>query len=449
MRVVNKITFEAKDDAEALRLAGERLGKDAVILSSRPVKIGGVFGFFKKSVLLVSAGILEDESKDSRKDKSEDGDSARERLAAFQKLLELRHATEMNTPLVVAAPNTSQSNSNSYVNPAPNISSVKDIYQPSGRVQSKTPVSDNDTRQHNTNASYLEIKGEVNSLSEKLADVIKKLDGRFSVSVSNDQPEFSDEDNENIYRTLINSEMSPDYAKKLINEYINSGHQEAFSDWLAKKVNVASTDPMVAVGGRKVAFIGPTGVGKTTTIAKLAAIFSLWEHKKVLLLTSDTYRIAAVEQLRTYAKILKIPTEVIFEPDGVGEILQNYEKTDIILLDTAGRNQKDIRHIEAFSSLFDAFKPDAVHLVLAANMKYKDMLDVIDRVSSLDISHLIFTKLDETTSFGSIFDIADRLGKSFSFFTAGQNVPNDIEVASGESLCKMIFDTKKAVKENI
>jgi len=204
---------------------------------------------------------------------------------------------------------------------------------------------------------------------------------------------------------------------------------------------------MRAVGGRKVAFIGPTGVGKTTTIAKLAAIFSLWEHKKVLLLTSDTYRIAAVEQLRTYAKILKIPTEVIFEPDGISGILENYEKTDVILLDTAGRNQKDTRHIESFNSLFNAFKPDAVHLVLAANMKYKDMLDVIDRVSSLDISHLIFTKLDETTSYGSIFDVADKLGKPFSFFTAGQNVPNDIEVASGEYLCKMIFDAKNPVKE--
>ncbi|MCL1940420.1 MAG: flagellar biosynthesis protein FlhF, partial [Synergistaceae bacterium] len=436
MRVVNKITFEAKDDAEALRLAGERLGKDAVVLSSRPVKVGGILGLFRKNMLLVSAGILEDDSKDAKKDKSDDGDSARERLAAFQKLLELRHATEMNAPLTVPAQNTPQTNyNNSYLNTAPNISSVKDIYQPSGRA----PSSGNVIKQQDTNASFLEIKGEVNSLSEKLAGVIKKLNEQSFAPEFSAPPEFSDEVHENIYRTLINSEMSSDYAKKLINEYLNSQREEAFEDWLAKKMNIASTDPMLAVGGRKVAFIGPTGVGKTTTIAKLAAIFSLWEHKKVLLLTSDTYRIAAVEQLRTYAKILGIPTEVIFEPDGINGILENYEKTDVILLDTAGRNQKDARHIEAFNSLFEAFKPDAVHLVLAANMKYKDMLDVIDRVESLDISHLVFTKLDETTSYGSIFDIADKLGKPFSFFTAGQNVPNDIEVASGEYLCRMIF----------
>ncbi|MCL2767438.1 MAG: flagellar biosynthesis protein FlhF [Synergistaceae bacterium] len=444
MRVVNKITFEAKDDAEALRLASERLGKDAVVLSSRPVKVGGIFGLFRKNVLLVSAGILEDDLKDVRKDKSNDGDSARERLAAFQKLLELRHATEMNAPLTVPSQNNIQNNI-SYMNPMPNIGTVKDIYQPSGRVPNKAPISDNAANRQSTNTSFGDIRGEVNSLSEKLADVIKKLNEQSYAPESNGQPEFSDEAHENIYRTLLNSEMSSDYAKRLINEYINLKSEETFENWLTEKVNVASADPILAVGGRKIAFIGPTGVGKTTTIAKLAAIFSLWEHKKVLLLTSDTYRIAAVEQLRTYAKILGIPTEVIYEPDGVNGILENYEKTDVILLDTAGRNQKDTRHIEAFSSLFDAFKPDAIHLVLAANMKYKDMLDVIDRVSSLDISHLVFTKLDETTSYGSVFDIADKLGKPFSFFTAGQNVPNDIEVASGEYLCKMIFNREKSV----
>ena len=440
MRVVNKITFEAKDDAEALRLAGERLGKDAVILSSRPIKVGGIFGLFRKNVLFVSAGVLEDDSRDAKKDKSDDDNAARERLAAFQKLLELRHATEMNAPLAVPVQNTSQFNSgNNYINPAANISSVKDIYQPSGRG----PVPDNAAKQQGANTSFSEIRGEVNSLSEKLADIIKKLNGHsLTPEFTNRSPEFADETHESIYRALISSEMSSDYAKKLVNEYLNSERHEAFSDWLAKKVKVASTEPIKAVGGRKVAFIGPTGVGKTTTIAKLAAIFSLWEHKKVLLLTSDTYRIAAVEQLRTYAKILGIPTEVIFEPDGINGILENYEKTDVILLDTAGRNQKDARHIEAFNSLFNAFKPDAVHLVLAANMKYKDMLDVIHRVSSLDVSHLVFTKLDETISYGSIFDVAEKLGKPFSFFTAGQNVPNDIEVASGEYLCKMIFETK-------
>jgi flagellar biosynthesis protein FlhF len=445
MRIVNKITFEAKDDAEALRVAGERLGKDAVVLSSRSVKTGGFLGLFKKSVLLVSAGIFENDSKDVSKDKIDIGDSPverKERLAAFQKLLELRHATEMNAPLIAAALNSNQTNTtNSYVHPVPNMSLVRDTYQPSENRAPRPNIA-------NSNTSFQEIRGEVNILSEKLSSLVNRLNDRSFMPEPDESPEFLDDIYENIFKTLINNEMNPEHAKTLIVEFQNSKHEGTFSDWLAKKVNVASDDPIKAVGGKRIAFIGPTGVGKTTTIAKIATIFSLWEHKSVLLLTSDTFRIAAVEQLKTYAKILGIPTEIVFDPDGISEILEKYEKTDIILLDTAGRNQKDIRHIETFNSLFNAFKPDAVHLVLATNMKYSDMVDVVDKVSPLGVSHLLFTKLDETTSYGAIFDIADKIGKPLSFFTAGQNVPNDIEVASGEYLCKMVFNTKDVDKEN-
>jgi flagellar biosynthesis protein FlhF len=447
MRIVNKITFEAKDDAEALRLTRERLGKDAVVLSSRPVKTGGFLGLFKKNVLLVSAGIFEEEPKDARKNKKDDADSAKQResLAAFQRLLDLRHAADMHSPVITPSKNNPKTNyDDGYAIPEPSIDLVKDIYQPSGDRTSAPNIT---AKQQNVSTSFHEIKGEVNSLSEKLSNMVKMLNEHAFVSEYNKSAEFSDEVYENIYKTLVNSEMSPNYAKKLINEYLNSKQEKTFMELLPQKVNVASTNPVLAVGGRKIAFIGPTGVGKTTTIAKLATIFSLWEHKKVLLLTSDTFRIAAVEQLKTYAKILAIPTEVVFDPERINEILENHEKTDIILLDTAGRNQKDPRHIEAFNTLLNSFKPDAIHLVLAANMKHKDMLDVIDRVLSLNISHLIITKLDETTSYGSILEIGDKFGKPFSFFTAGQNVPTDIEVASGEYLCKMIFNIEDVVSE--
>jgi flagellar biosynthesis protein FlhF len=442
MKIINKITFEAKDDAEALRTARDRLGKDAVILSSRPIKTGGFLGlFFKKSTYLVTAGIFDEDLKDTKREKKEkniDTDSPvekKERLAAFQKLLEFQHATRMNTPLI--APPAQVNYSNNYANTTSNMNLVKDIYQSS---VARTSAPNEEIKQQNTNASFLEIRGEVNLLSEKFSSIVKKLNEHSYMPQIVESREFLDETYENFYKTLINSEMSTDYAKKIVNEFMNSKQEETFEEWLSKKVNVASTDPIQAVGGKRIAFIGPTGVGKTTTIAKLATIFSLWEHKRVLLLTSDTFRIAAVEQLKTYAKILGIPIEVVFDPDGINEILENYDNTDIILLDTAGRNQKDSRHIESFSSLLGAFRPDAVHLVLAANMKSKDMLDVIDKVSPLGVSHLVLTKLDETTSYGAIFDVADKLGKPLSFFTAGQNVPNDIEVASGEYLCKMILN---------
>lgn len=439
MRVTNRITFEAKDDSEALRVASERLGKDAVLLSSRPIKVGGAFGFFRKNKLLVTAGILEDEPKENKntinKERREkDEDSERERLAAFQKLLELRQSAEMKSQPVQPIP----SPVSMYPQPAPAISSSGDVYQSS----IPKPAKANSINNSNNNA-LSDIKGEVEQLSERLSQVIKKLENSDLPAI--EKTKFTGE-YEDIYAKLLENEMSDDYARKLISEFSSDKNNEDFGSWLSKKINVASTEPMGAIGGRKIAFIGPTGVGKTTTIAKLAAIFSLWEHKKVLLLTSDTYRIAAVEQLRTYAKILGVPLEVVFEPDGIDKIMANYENVDIVLMDTAGRNQKDSRHLEAFKSLFEAFDPDSIHLVLAANMKSKDMFDVVERVSSLPVSHLIFTKLDETTNYGSLFDVANMLEKPFSFFTAGQNVPNDIDVASGNNLCSLLLGTK--VPEN-
>lgn len=189
--------------------------------------------------------------------------------------------------------------------------------------------------------------------------------------------------------------------------------------------------------------LGPTGVGKTTTIAKLAAIQALWEHKDVLLLTSDTYRIAAVDQLRTYAKILGVPIEVVFDAESFPSVLSDHADAELILLDTAGRAQRDRKSLEAFETLYNAFAPDAVHLVLAANMKYRDMLDVVDHIPDIPISHLIFTKLDETVSYGAIFNIRQVLGCPVSFLTAGQNVPNDIETASGKRIAELLMSTDR------
>lgn len=187
-------------------------------------------------------------------------------------------------------------------------------------------------------------------------------------------------------------------------------------------------------------FVGPTGVGKTTTIAKLAAVHSLWEGRKVALATADTYRIAAVEQLRTYAKILGIPMEVAFEPKDFEGILSKHGACDLLLLDTAGRSAKDSKKMEELKVLYDAFRPDAVHLVLAANLKYKDMLKVIDRMGVVPIRSVIFTKLDETYSFGPLLSVLEDFKFPLSFFTVGQNVPNDIEVARPERLARLILE---------
>ena len=252
---------------------------------------------------------------------------------------------------------------------------------------------------------------------------------------------------------MKDSEVDEKYIRKLLADYsiqnrsnVQKNKRQSFTKWLASRIECAADNGGDPVGGRKVMLIGPTGVGKTTTIAKLAAIKALWEHKKVLLLTSDTYRIAAVEQLKTYAKILGLPVEIVFEASNIPSLVANHDNADIILLDTAGRSQRDRKNMQIFESLYNYFTPDAVHLVLSANMKYKDMLDVVEHIPNIPISHLLFTKLDETVSYGSIFNIQQVMGCPVSFLTVGQNVPKDIETATGVKIADYLMKTEEERK---
>jgi flagellar biosynthesis protein FlhF len=479
MRVLNQITFEAKDDAEALRLASERLGRNAVILSTRTVRVGGFMGFFQRHVLMVSAGILQDEQKEE-KPKEKDDIAAKERLVAFQKLLEFKQATETRGGMgeEIAEPSFRQN--------AVSEDVAKVIYSPVGidakgnknvqkfdsvhispaglaSVGSVASVGMENTGlqrsllEENNTVDSLKLKEEVSSLSKRLDAILERLDGTTSgfsgtANVNKDfeagLPGISVDsvnrgETEILYRRLLSAEIDSAYARQLVEEH-QKEHQKnkenvPFEKWFESKIPCAADISSNALGGRRVMLLGPTGVGKTTTIAKLAAIQALWEHKNVLLLTSDTYRIAAVDQLRTYAKILGVPIEVIFEVENFTSILEEHGDADLILLDTAGRGQRDRKSLETLGVIHSVFKPDAVHLVLAANMKYKDMLDVIERMSVVPISHVIFTKLDETVSYGAIFNALKSLDCPVSFFTTGQNVPNDIEIASSARLAGFLL----------
>ncbi|MDR1979932.1 MAG: flagellar biosynthesis protein FlhF [Synergistaceae bacterium] len=481
MRVLNQITFEAKDDAEALRLASERLGKDAVILSTRMVRRGGFMGLFQRHVLMVSAGILQDEQKEE-KPKERDDVAAKERLVAFQKLLEFKQAAETRngggdsqeiveppfrqaaTPegaaKVIYSPVgvDATSNKNTQKFDSVHISSAGLASIGIDNAASRKPLpGENDT------ADSLKLKEEVSNLSKRLDTILQRLEGitdepsgtagadkNFEAGLPGISPvnlekhgeekhgEEKHGEMENLYQKLLSAEIESAYARQLAEEYREHKGNVPFEKWLESKVRCAADVSANALGGRKVMLLGPTGVGKTTTIAKLAAIQALWEHKNVFLLTSDTYRIAAVDQLRTYAKILGVPMEVIFEVENFANILDDHADADLILLDTAGRGQRDRKSLEILEVIHDVFKPDAVHLVLAANMKYRDMLDVVERMSVVPISHVIFTKLDETVSYGAIFNVLKSLDCPVSFFTTGQNVPNDIEVASSGRLAGLL-----------
>ncbi len=191
-------------------------------------------------------------------------------------------------------------------------------------------------------------------------------------------------------------------------------------------------------------FVGPTGVGKTTTIAKLAAryAYKLSKRHKVGIITLDTYRIGAVEQLMTYAKMMKLPIETVVDPVDFSEALDSLRHNEYILIDTVGSSQYDKEKIEKIQSFLkvDTFAEINVNLVLSAVTKYNDLLDIYKNYSVLPIDTFVFTKLDETKTYGNVFSLLIETKKPVSYFSIGQEVPDDLMEAGADYLLKGILD---------
>ena len=193
-------------------------------------------------------------------------------------------------------------------------------------------------------------------------------------------------------------------------------------------------------------FIGPTGVGKTTTIAKIASKFKVEEGKKVGLITADTYRMAAANQLQTYANILGVPLNVIYSADELLDTVKKqsreYENLDVILVDTIGfshKNEEQRQDTKKLINALDGFYDTEVYLVLSATTKHRDLIDIADSYMEFADFNLIFTKLDETKCLGNIFNMKQYTKAQLSYITVGQNVPDDIEILNTQKLVKQLL----------
>ena len=188
-----------------------------------------------------------------------------------------------------------------------------------------------------------------------------------------------------------------------------------------------------------IVLIGPTGVGKTTTVAKLAATFKLRQGRKVGLITADTYRIAAVDQLRTYANIVGLPLQVVLTPAQMGQAVEFLCDRDVILIDTAGRGQNDGGRIDELKAFVAAADPHEVHLVLSSTASEKVLLQEAEAFGVVGVSKIVLTKLDEAVSFGMLVNVIRQVGKELSYITTGQEVPDHIEVGRGERMARLIM----------
>ena len=190
---------------------------------------------------------------------------------------------------------------------------------------------------------------------------------------------------------------------------------------------------------RLVALVGPTGVGKTTTIAKLAANFRLREKRRVGLITVDTYRIAAVEQLRTYADIIDLPMEVVSTPREMHQAVARMADLDLILMDTAGRSPRDEVQIQELKSMLAEAMPDEVHLVLSSVASAKSLANTAEQFAAVGTTALVLTKLDEAASLGNLLPLVRSSRLPLSYLTHGQNVPDDIAPADAGRLARLIL----------
>jgi flagellar biosynthesis protein FlhF len=193
-------------------------------------------------------------------------------------------------------------------------------------------------------------------------------------------------------------------------------------------------------GTPKVVFvIGPTGVGKTTTVAKLAAHFALLARKKVLLVTTDTYRIAALPQLKTYADIMGLPMEVANTPSDLAKIVADNQDKDLILVDSPGRAQRNQEQIAELKAFVDAVPNKSVQLAVAASTRYRELSDIVNRFGVIGFDNLLVTKLDEALVFGPVLNIINQINKPISYLTTGQSVPEDIEAAKATRVASLVL----------
>lgn len=414
--------FQGKTEAEAIETAKKELGNNVVVMNVRSMKKKGIFSFLSPQIVEVTVALEEENERygagNFRKDEKSNPPAAAKPIPAAKKL----------DVLVDDKVSDGQMPNHSMLNPqAPN------------HQQAKTNVA---------------LEEKLDSLHSLLEQQLQKPEEEKSDS------EEKEDQNEMyvfmrlLYNTMLDNEVNEKYANQIIDEIEKNNKPNMPFDFalsnIYQKMILKFGKPEIiqpAGNGPKVVFfIGPTGVGKTTTIAKIASKFSVEERKKVALLTADTYRIAAAEQLRTYANILEVPFRVIYTKEEVEQAMIDFKDYDYVLVDTAGhshQNEPQRENMNNFIHSVDGLVEKEVFLVLSATTKYRDLVSIANTYSEMTDYKLIFTKLDETTTLGNLLNLKLYTGAPLSYMTCGQNVPDDIEEFNPQKTVKQLLGGRK------
>ncbi|MGQ9486800.1 MAG: flagellar biosynthesis protein FlhF [Armatimonadota bacterium] len=279
-----------------------------------------------------------------------------------------------------------------------------------------------------------QLESEIQNLKAMIAQL-----ARQGVAVVSDSAATSTPAENRWLSLLTQAEVEESIARELLSTVPeNTLSESTLLSLIAGKLPTAGPIDMEEGQPKVVMMVGPTGVGKTTTIAKLAAQYALLQKRRVALITIDTYRIAAVEQLRTYSQIIDVPIRVVYSSTELPAAVREFAGMDVIFVDTAGRSQRNTMQIGELKTCCDRLKECEVHLVLSSTTKTRDLYDVIERFSVMPLHRVIWTKLDESTSFGNILNVAVKHPLPISYVTAGQRVPEDVEVAESNKLASLV-----------
>jgi flagellar biosynthesis protein FlhF len=422
-------TFQGSSMAEALSKVKQELGASAVILHTRSFKKGGMMGLGARNVVEITASV--EVNVPARKKSAVPPQSA-----AVAAALRARKSEGGGTAVAERHP-------------------LKSAYALAGagaRNRFADGGPNTETRQLATTLlkePAFELRNEISSLKTMVESLLQRTAGTGTRA---ELPETLAK----LYAQLIEQQVSDEIAYRVVDDVKAELSAEQLANptavrerltgkleqLLPANLNMAAARPTTGTGCRSICLIGPTGVGKTTTIAKLAAAFKLRQKQKVGLITIDTYRIAAVDQLRTYANIIGVPLKVVLTPSELVAAMREMSDCDTILIDTAGRSHADQLKLAELAQFINAGKPTEVHLVLASTTTQESMEAALEKFSTVRVDQIIFTKLDEAVSFGILLNVARTASRALSYVTTGQDVPDNIEVGQPRRLARLILGEK-------
>ena len=420
--------YEAKDMKQAMDDIVKELGSEAVILNSRKIKKRGLNNLFQKPIVEVMVAY---EPNKPRKAKPAAQQAAREAYGPFIINAKNSAQTPPFAPLPAAVPV-----------PAGAAPAAVPLRQPQFKPLQINDISAAAPTAPRAGSRLNELDDKISSLDNALNDFMHK----FAYIKRDITHDFSPEV-EKLLLTASANQVREELALSLARETEeilktrkDAGAYEVMHHLICEHIGESAPITLKKFKQKVILFIGPTGVGKTTSLVKLASDFAINQKKRVGIINTDTYRIAAHEQLRTYADILDIPLGIAYRMEDVQEALEKMRECDIVFIDTAGKRPGDRQHKEDISKIIEFAQPEDIFLCVAAPTCFSAITEVVDTYDSAGEYKLLITKLDETKYRGMVLNTAHYAKRPLAYITTGQNVPDDLAAADTKLLAAQILE---------